>query len=180
MTFAASSARRLTAETVALIGQAIGSEARARGQTTIVVGRDGRLSGPEFAAALEEGLTSTGIDVIDIGCVATPVVYFAAHHLQTASCVAITGSHNPPDYNGLKMVLAGETLHGGQIRGSAPAHPRMATSQRECRQGQSNRRSFRPISSASSETSSSPVRSGSRSTRATEPPETPRPNSSAG
>lgn len=108
--------KTLTAETVALIGKALGSEARARGQTSIVVGRDGRLSGPEFATALEEGITSTGIDVIDIGCVATPVVYFAAHHLQTACCVAITGSHNPPDYNGLKMVLAGETLHGAQIQ----------------------------------------------------------------
>ncbi|WP_417069751.1 phosphomannomutase/phosphoglucomutase [Niveibacterium terrae] len=108
--------KTLTAETVALIGQAIGSEALARGQRTIVVGRDGRLSGTDFATALEEGITSTGIDVIDIGCVATPVVYFAAHHLQTANCVAITGSHNPPDYNGLKMVLAGETLHGEQIQ----------------------------------------------------------------
>ncbi|WP_374404080.1 phosphomannomutase/phosphoglucomutase [Niveibacterium sp.] len=108
--------KTLTAELVAQIGRAIGSEARARGQSTIVVGRDGRLSGPAFVQALSEGITRAGIDVIEIGCVATPLTYFAAHQLGTHSCVSITGSHNPPEYNGLKMVLGGETLHGAMIR----------------------------------------------------------------
>jgi phosphomannomutase/phosphoglucomutase len=98
------------------IGQALGSEARARGQSAIVVGRDGRLSGPAFADALAAGIASTGIDVIDIGCVATPITYFAAYHLGANSCVSITGSHNPPEYNGLKMVLAGQTLYGAMIQ----------------------------------------------------------------
>jgi phosphomannomutase / phosphoglucomutase len=108
--------KSLTVDTVRLIGKALGSEALVRKQTTIVVGRDGRLSGPEFATALAEGITSTGINVIDIGMVATPITYFAAKHLQTNSCVSITGSHNPPDYNGLKMVLGGETLYGAMIQ----------------------------------------------------------------
>ncbi|GAA5184172.1 phosphomannomutase/phosphoglucomutase [Niveibacterium umoris] len=107
--------KTLTADVVAQIGRAIGSEARARGQTRIVVGRDGRLSGPEFAQALTTGITRAGIDVIDIGCVATPITYFAAYHLDAHSCVSITGSHNPPEYNGLKLVLGDETLHGAMI-----------------------------------------------------------------
>ncbi|MDQ7988344.1 MAG: phosphomannomutase/phosphoglucomutase [Candidatus Dactylopiibacterium sp.] len=106
----------LTVDTVRAIGQALGSEALARGQKTIVIGRDGRLSGPDFAAALAEGITSTGIDAVDIGCVATPITYFAAYHLGANSCVSITGSHNPPEYNGLKMVLGGETLYGPLIQ----------------------------------------------------------------
>jgi phosphomannomutase/phosphoglucomutase len=106
----------LTAETVRLIGKALGTEALVRKQQTIVIGRDGRLSGPEFAQALAEGITSTGINVIDIGVVATPITYFAAKHLETNSCVSITGSHNPPDYNGLKMVLGGQTLYGDMIQ----------------------------------------------------------------
>jgi phosphomannomutase/phosphoglucomutase len=108
--------RTLTPEVVYLVGQALGSEAQERGLVSIVIGRDGRLSGPELAAALAEGITSTGIDVIDIGRVPTPVTYFAAHHLGTGSCVSVTGSHNPPDYNGLKMVLGGETLYGSLIQ----------------------------------------------------------------
>ncbi|GAB4059986.1 phosphomannomutase/phosphoglucomutase [Uliginosibacterium sediminicola] len=108
--------KSLTVETVRGIGQALGSEALARGQKAIVIGRDGRLSGPAFAAALAEGITAAGIDVIDIGCVATPITYFAAYHLDTHSCVSITGSHNPPDYNGLKMVLGGQTLYGNMIQ----------------------------------------------------------------
>ena len=102
--------KSLTAETVELIGKALGSEAKKRGGTTISIGRDGRLSGPEFAAALARGIQSTGINVIDIGMVATPMVYFAAFHFNTGSGVMITGSHNPPDYNGIKMVIQGETL----------------------------------------------------------------------
>ncbi len=108
--------KTLTPEIVEAIGQAIGSEAVARQQRQIVIGYDGRLSGPSLAAALARGIQQAGIDVIDIGMVATPMVYFAAHHLQTSCGVMVTGSHNPPDYNGLKMVLAGETLSGDTIQ----------------------------------------------------------------
>ena len=108
--------KTLTPAIVERIGQAIGSEARARKQTRVVVGRDGRLSGPDLVAALARGLASSGCDVIDIGMVPTPVVYFATHHLDTHTGVAVTGSHNPPDYNGLKMVIAGETLSGEAIQ----------------------------------------------------------------
>jgi len=109
--------KTLTDEIVEAIGSAVGSEARARGQTDIVVGRDGRLSGPSLAAALARGIQSTGINVIDVGLVATPMTYFAAFQLGSDSAVMVTGSHNPPDYNGLKMVLGGETLSGEAIQG---------------------------------------------------------------
>ncbi len=105
-----------TAEIVEAIGHAIGSEARARAQKAICIGRDGRLSGPELAAALARGIQKAGIDVIDLGMVATPMTYFAAYELGTNSAVMVTGSHNPPDYNGLKMVLGGETLAGETIQ----------------------------------------------------------------
>ncbi|WP_333845037.1 phosphomannomutase/phosphoglucomutase [Pelomicrobium sp.] len=107
--------KTLTPAIVEGIGQAIGSEARARGQKALVIGRDGRLSGPELSRALAQGLMKSGVDVIDVGQVATPVLYFATHALQTHSGVMITGSHNPPDYNGLKIVLGGETLAGEAI-----------------------------------------------------------------
>jgi phosphomannomutase/phosphoglucomutase len=108
--------KSLTPEIVEKIGHAIGSEAAARGQATLVIGRDGRLSGPELSAALARGILNSGIDVIDVGCVATPMVYFAAYHLHTHSAVMLTGSHNPPDYNGLKIVLNDETLSGEAIQ----------------------------------------------------------------
>ncbi len=108
--------KSLTPEIVELIGHAIGSEARDRGQTAICIGRDGRLSGPALAAALASGIRKAGIDVIDLGMVATPMTYFAAYQLGTHSAVMVTGSHNPPDYNGLKMVLGGETLAGDTIQ----------------------------------------------------------------
>lgn len=108
--------KSLTSEIVESIGHAIGSEAAARGQHAIAIGRDGRLSGVEFAAALARGIQKSGINVIDVGRVATPMVYFAAFHLNTNCAVMITGSHNPPDYNGLKMVLDGETLSGETIQ----------------------------------------------------------------
>ena len=108
--------KTLTAEIVEAIGQAIGSEARARSQTALCIGRDGRLSGPDLAAALARGIQEAGIDVIDLGMVATPMTYFAAYALNTDSCVMVTGSHNPPDYNGLKMVIGGETLSGDTIQ----------------------------------------------------------------
>ena len=108
--------RTLTPAIVTAIGQAIGSEARARAQTAVAIGRDGRLSGPELSAALAKGLQAAGIDVIDIGMAATPMGYFAAHQLGCMSVVMVTGSHNPPDYNGLKMVLGGVTLSGDDIQ----------------------------------------------------------------
>ncbi|MFT5132611.1 MAG: phosphomannomutase/phosphoglucomutase [Gammaproteobacteria bacterium] len=101
---------QLNAEIVTRIGQAIGSEAGVRGQSTIAVGRDGRISSPELGDALIQGLRDSGRDVIDVGVVPTPVLYFAAHFLEVNSGVMLTGSHNGPEYNGLKIVLDGETL----------------------------------------------------------------------
>ena len=106
----------LTPAVARALGRAIGSEARERGLKEIVVGRDGRLSGPDMVAALVEGLRATGMDVIDIGAVPTPVVYFGCYHLNTGSGVSVTGSHNPPDYNGFKIVLGGETLSEDSIQ----------------------------------------------------------------
>lgn len=102
--------KTLTPEICHAVGQALGSLARERQQTAIAVGRDGRLSGPELAGALMQGIVSAGVDAIDLGCVPTPLTYFAAYELGCHSCVSVTGSHNPPDYNGLKMVIGGETL----------------------------------------------------------------------
>ncbi|HWA14079.1 MAG TPA: phosphomannomutase/phosphoglucomutase [Burkholderiales bacterium] len=107
--------RTLTAQAVESIGQAIGSEARGRGRQAVCIGRDGRLSGPALSQALARGLQKSGVDVIDVGRVTTPMLYFATHHLGTGSGVMVTGSHNPPDYNGLKMMLAGDTLSGDDI-----------------------------------------------------------------
>jgi len=108
--------KTLTVEAVRAIGHALGSEAVARKQQAIAVGRDGRLSGPALAGALADGIRAAGVDVIDVGCVPTPLTYFAAYELGTHSCVSVTGSHNPPDYNGLKMVLGGQTLFGELIQ----------------------------------------------------------------
>ncbi len=108
--------KTLTPQIVESIGHAIGSEAIRRKQTTLCIGRDGRLSGPELAAALARGVQKSGINVIDLGMVATPMTYFAAYQLDTHCAVMVTGSHNPPDYNGLKMVLGGETLAGDAIQ----------------------------------------------------------------
>ena len=108
--------RTLTPPIVRAIGQALGSLALERGRDTLVIGRDGRLSGPELAGALAEGIRAAGANVIDVGMVATPMTYFAAHHLGTQCSVMVTGSHNPPDYNGLKMVIAGDTLSGADIQ----------------------------------------------------------------
>src|SRR5699024_8125537 len=109
--------KQLTAEVAHALGQAIGSEMREQGLSEIVVGRDGRLSGPELAGALADGLRASGIDVIDVGAVPTPLVYFAAFHFNCGSGVAVTGSHNPPDYNGFKIVIGGDTLSGEAITG---------------------------------------------------------------
>lgn len=105
----------LTARSAALIGQAIGTVALEQGLREVVVGRDGRLSGAELTAGLAEGLRRAGCTVIDIGLAPTPLVYFAAFHLRTGTCVAVTGSHNPPEYNGFKIVIGGETLSGDAI-----------------------------------------------------------------
>ena len=108
--------RSLTPQIVRDIGRALGSMGRERGAAEFAVCRDGRLSGPQLVAALTEGLNAAGADVIDIGMAPTPLAYFAAHHLGTGSCVAVSGSHNPPQYNGLKIVVAGETLYGDTIQ----------------------------------------------------------------
>ncbi len=100
----------LTQETARLIGRAVGTAVRERGLSEVVVARDGRLSGPELAAELIKGLRSTGCDVIDIGAAPTPLLYFATYHLNAGSGVMVTGSHNPPEYNGFKIVVGGETL----------------------------------------------------------------------
>lgn len=107
----------LTPQTARWIGRAIGSEALDRYQKEIVVARDGRHSGPDLVRALTDGLTAAGCHVFDIGAVPTPVLYFATHHLRTDSGVMVTGSHNPPDYNGFKIVLGGETLAEDAITG---------------------------------------------------------------
>jgi len=120
--------RTLTTDAVRSIGAALGAEAIALGGQEIVVGRDGRLSGPKLRDALIEGIRSTGTGVVDVGMVATPMLYLSTHLLGTGCGVEITGSHNPPEYNGLKMVLGGATLYGETIqklrqtieRGSAP------------------------------------------------------------
>ena len=108
--------KTLTVEAVEAIGQAIGSEARKRGKQAVCIGRDGRLSGPSLSQALARGLQKSGCDVIDVGLVTTPMLYFATHQLGTGSGVMVTGSHNPPDYNGLKMMVAGDTLSGDDIQ----------------------------------------------------------------
>lgn len=108
--------KTITVENVERIGHAIGSEARARNLTAIAIGRDGRLSGTELSQALARGIRNSGIDVVDVGMVATPMLYFAAHQLCQYSGVMVTGSHNPPEYNGFKIVLGGQTLAAETIQ----------------------------------------------------------------
>ena len=106
----------LTAEGVQVIGRAIGSEALARGVDSLCIGYDGRHSSPDLAGALARGVMVAGCNVIHVGAVPTPVLYFATHELQTGSGVMVTGSHNPANYNGLKIMLGGETLSGEAIQ----------------------------------------------------------------
>jgi len=106
----------LTEASVYAIGQAIGSMALAAGDHTVALGRDGRLSGPKLSTALCRGILKTGCDVIDIGVVPTPVLYYATFQLETRSGVMLTGSHNPSNYNGLKIMIAGKTLAEEGIR----------------------------------------------------------------
>jgi phosphomannomutase/phosphoglucomutase len=108
--------KTLNKDVARLLGQSIGTLMAEKGLREIVVGRDGRLSGPELAGALTEGLREAGVDVIDVGAVPTPVVYYAAYRFNTGCGVAVTGSHNPPDYNGFKIVVGGETLSEGAIQ----------------------------------------------------------------
>jgi len=108
--------KSLTVNMVYAIGQALGSEASRQNQKTIAVARDGRLSGPKLLQALIDGILSTGIDVVNVGRVPTPVLYYATYHLNTGCGVMLTGSHNPPDYNGLKMVLNNTALSGETIQ----------------------------------------------------------------
>lgn len=100
----------LTSSLVYAIGRAIGSEARDLDQTGIIVGRDGRLSGPQLTKTLIKGLRDTGLDILFIGMVPTPLLYFATNRLSTHSGVMVTASHNPADHNGFKIVLDGKTL----------------------------------------------------------------------
>ena len=102
------------------LGRAFGTEALAAGEKAVVVGRDGRVSGPGLVDALKRGLASTGLDVVDIGAVTTPMVYYVAATRAKYGCrsgIQVTGSHNPKDYNGFKMVLAGVAIHGETIQG---------------------------------------------------------------
>jgi phosphomannomutase/phosphoglucomutase len=108
--------KTLGKEVARALGQSIGAVMGEKGLREIVIGRDGRLSGPELASALADGLRAAGIDVIDVGAVPTPVVYYAAYRFNTGCGVAVTGSHNPPDYNGFKIVVGGETLSEGAIQ----------------------------------------------------------------
>ena len=104
----------LNEEVALALGQAFGARALALGESVVAVGRDGRVSGPSLTRALVEGLTRVGVEVVDIGMVTTPMLYFAASTL-CRSGIQVTGSHNPRDHNGFKMVLAGQALYGDAI-----------------------------------------------------------------
>ncbi|MCY1212456.1 Phosphomannomutase/phosphoglucomutase [compost metagenome] len=112
--------KTLTREVARQIGLSFGSAAVELGEKSIVVGRDGRLSGPDLIAGLVEGLRAAGLNVLDLGMVATPMVYFGTNveldGVRATSGIMVTGSHNPPDYNGFKMVLAGQAIYGEQIQ----------------------------------------------------------------
>jgi len=108
--------KSLTADIVEQIGRAIGTEALAAGDRAVIVGRDGRLSGPTIAGALMDGICATGCDAVDIGMVPTPLTYFATQALDIGSAVSVTGSHNPPDYNGLKVMIGTHTLAAERIQ----------------------------------------------------------------
>jgi len=108
--------KTLTKEVVFNLGKAIASEAKEQGVTSIVVGRDGRHSSAALAESLTKGIITTGINILDIGLVPSPVVYFVAHHTEGKSAVVVTGSHNPADYNGLKIVIKGDSLADDKIQ----------------------------------------------------------------
>jgi phosphomannomutase len=108
--------RTLHGDDARALGRAFGSRMRASGASLVAVGYDGRLSSPELAAALVDGLAASGVDVVRIGCGPTPMLYFATHHLPTDAGVMVTGSHNPPDYNGFKMTLGQGSVYGEAIQ----------------------------------------------------------------
>jgi len=108
--------KSLTTDITFKIGLAVGSEVIASGGDSIVIGRDGRLSGPMLANELANGLRASGVNVVDIGVAPSPVVYYSSYSMGIPSCIAITGSHNPPDYNGFKMVVDGTTLSAERIQ----------------------------------------------------------------
>ena len=108
--------KTLTVEATRAIGQALGALAKQNNVDTLCVGRDGRLSGPKLSQALMDGITDMGINVKSIGMTPTPVLYFATFLTSTGSGIAVTGSHNPPEYNGLKMMMAKDTLYGEGIQ----------------------------------------------------------------
>ena len=114
----------LTAETAYWIGRAIGAESLAKGEPHVSVGRDGRLSGPELVERLIQGVADSGCQVSDVGLVPTPALYYAANVLAGKSGVMLTGSHNPSNYNGFKIVIAGDTLANEQIQA---LHTRLKT-----------------------------------------------------
>ena len=120
---------QIDAAVIALLGKALAAEAHARGVRTLAVGRDGRHSSPLFSESLIQSLLGCGIDVIDVGLVSSPLLYFAAHHYAGGSGVMVTASHNPPQYNGLKIMLKGQSLSGEaiqqlKVRLNAPSFPR--------------------------------------------------------
>ena len=98
------------------IGRTFGTMVRRKGGSRVALGYDGRLSSPELAAACIEGLTAAGIDVTNIGVAATPMLYFAVYHLNADGGIQITGSHNPPDYNGFKMMMGKKSFFGADIQ----------------------------------------------------------------
>ena len=114
----------LTAETAYWIGRAIGAESLAKNEPNVSVGRDGRLSGPELVERLIQGVADSGCKVSDVGLVPTPALYYAANVLAGKSGVMLTGSHNPSNYNGFKIVIAGDTLANEQIQA---LHTRLKT-----------------------------------------------------
>ena len=111
--------KTLPVEGMRLIGRAFGTVVRRAGGRTVAVGYDGRLSSPELEGILVEGLREAGVDVTRIGCGPSPMLYFATHHLGTDAGMMVTGSHNPPDYNGIKMVLMNKPFFGDAIQSLA-------------------------------------------------------------
>ena len=107
---------QLCSEDAFFVGKAFGSYLINNGKKTCLVGYDGRFSSTGFSEKLTEGLLETGIDVINIGLVPTPVVYFGIHHLKGDAGIIVTASHNPPEYNGFKFQLNDRPFHGDEIR----------------------------------------------------------------
>ena len=107
----------LTADVARLLGKAFGTTVLRRGGSRALIGRDGRLSGPELSSALSDGIRATGCDVVDVGMGPTPTFYFGLHHLGADGGIQVTGSHNPPEYNGFKTCVGTETIFGEAIQG---------------------------------------------------------------